>query len=343
MCSSDLTLFEMNAGTAYFNTYFRMGSSKVTDRDARSCRLVMNGGTLAFGGDASFACRTTDLTNQGILDLNGGLMAVTGTVDFASYNGDKVTLNLNPGATFRANVIKQSATTAETAFYGNGGTFQPICKTAAGQTLNAAFSLYSSTNGLVVDTSATLNGAAYTIAQPVLHDPALDAAADGGRVKRGAGLLTLPGANTYTGGTVVEGGILALSGTGTLGTGTGLAVADGAICDLGGTAQAVGEVTASGLVRNGSLTVADGMLVGEGVLSVDGDLTLANGLTLDFAGRSDLDLRAGEPVAVVTGTAMLPCSARAANAGDVRAVTFVRDGTVVYARKIPGGAMLVIR
>ena len=141
----------------------------------------------------------------------------------------------------------------------------------------------------------------------------------------------------------MEGGVLALSGTGTLGTGSGLAVANGAICDLGGTAQAVGEVTASGLVRNGALTVTDGLLVGEGVLSVDADLTLSNGLTLDFAGRSDLDLRAGEPVAVVTGTATLPNSAKAVNAGDVKAVTFVRDGTVVYARKVPGGAVLIIR
>jgi autotransporter-associated beta strand protein len=337
------TLFEMNAGTAYFNTYFRMGSSKVTDRDARSCRLVMNGGTLAFGGDASFAYRTTDLTNQGILDLNGGLMAVTGTVDFASYNGDKVTLRLNPGATFRANVIKQTATTAETAFYGNGGTFQPICKTAAGQTLNAAFSLYSSTNGLVVDTSATLNGAAYTIAQPVLHDPSLDAAADGGLVKRGAGLLTLSGANTYTGGTVVEGGVLALSGAGTLGTGSSLSVANGAIFDLGGTAHAVADVTASGLVRNGGLTVMGGFLVGESVLSVVGDLTFGNALTIDFAGRQGLDLDAGEPIAVVTGTATLPNSATATNAGDVTKVVFARDGDVVYAVAAPSGTVIIFR
>ena len=85
------------------------------------------------------------------------------------------------------------------------------------------------------------------------------------------------------------------------------------------------------------------MLVGEGVLSVDGDLTLANGLTLDFAGRSGLDLLAGEPVAVVTGSVTLPNSAKAVNAGDVKAVALVRDGTVVYARKIPGGAVIVIR
>ena len=54
-------------------------------------------------------------------------------------------------------------------------------------------------------------------------------------------------------------------------SGTSAFLKHGAICDLGGTAQAVGEVATSGLVRNGALTVTGGMLVGEGVLSVDGD------------------------------------------------------------------------
>ena len=336
------TLVEINGGEDYFNTYLRLGSSEATNPGTRKCRIVMNGGSLVFGGDAAFAYHASARTNEGVIDLNGGLFAVTGSVDFASYDGDKVTLRLNPGATFRADAITQTATTADTAFYGNGGTFQPICKTAAGQTLNAAFSLYSSTNGLAVDTSETLNGAAYTIAQPVLHDPALDAA-DGGLVKRGLGTLTLSGANTYTGGTVVEGGILALSGTGTLGTGSSLSVANGAICDLGGTAQAVADVTASGLVRNGGLTVTDGLLVGESVLSVVGDLTLDNALTLDFAGRQGLDLDAGEPIAVVTGTATLPNSATATNAGDVTKVVFARDGDVVYAVAAPSGTVIIFR
>ena len=337
------TLVEINGGEDYFNTYLRLGSSEATNPGTRKCRIVMNGGSLVFGGDAAFAYHAAARTNEGVIDLNGGLFAVTGSVDFASYDGDKVTLRLNPGATFRADAITQTATTADTAFYGNGGTFQPICKTAAGQTLNAAFSLYSSTNGLAVDTSETLNGAAYTIAQPVLHDPALNAAADGGLVKRGLGTLTLSGVNTYTGSTIVEGGILALSGTGSMGTGSRLSVANGAICDLGGTAQAVGEVTASGLVRNGSLTVTDGMLVGEGVLSVVGGLELASTATVDFAGRQGLDLDAGEPIAVVTGTATLPDRTRAANAGKVEKVVFARDGDVVYAVAAPTGTVIIFR
>jgi autotransporter-associated beta strand protein len=245
----------------------------------------------------------------------------------------------------RCNGVNVPAAGATTRFYGNGGTFRPLCLTTAGQTMAAnAFSyLYASTNGLVVDTSETLDGAAYTIAQPVLHDPALDVAADGGLVKRGLGTLTLTGANTYTGGTVVEGGVLALSGTGTLGTGSSLSVAGGAICDLGGTAHAVADLTASGLVRNGALTVTNGLLVGEDVLSVDGDLELASTVTVDFAGRSDLDLRGGEPVAFVTGTATLPNNARAANAGEVRAVVFARDGNTVYAVAAPTGTVILFR
>ena len=333
------TLFEMNGGTAYFGDYLRMGSSKSATAGARTCRLVVNGGSLAFGGPAYFVYNTAGRSNDAFIDLNGGLFAVTGNVDFARYAGDVATLRLNPGATFRAGGITQSAADADTAFYGNGGTFQPI-KT---QVVDDAVKFYASTNGLVVDTAEMAAGGTFEIARPVLHDPALDAATDGGLVKRGVGTLTLSGVNTYTGTTAVEGGVLALSGAGTLGTGASLAVADGAVCDLGGTAQAVGEVTASGLVRNGALTVTGALLVGESVLSADGDLTLAGTAAVDFAGRTDLDLAAGEPVAVVSGTATLPSSAKALNAGDVRLVSFVRDGTVIYALKASGGTVFVIR
>ena len=60
-----------------------------------------------------------------------------------------------------------------------------------------------------------------------------------------------------------------------------------------------------------------------------GVLTLGNDLTVDFAGRPDLNLWAGEPVAFVSGTATLSGPVRTANAGDVKAVTFVRDGNMI--------------
>ena len=89
--------------------------------------------------------------------------------------------------------------------------------------------------------------------------------------------------------------------------------------------------------------MTDGLLVGESVLSVVGDLTLGDALTLDFAGRQGLDLDAGEPIAVVTGTATLPNSATATNAGDVTKVVFARDGDVVYAVAAPSGTVIIFR
>ena len=334
------TLIEINGGTTWVKNQLYLGVSTASSQANQTARLVMNGGSFATAGNMHFAFSNT--TSKAYVDLNGGVLTCSNTL-YAAYNGgNDVTVRLNPNGMFRCNAYSATAGNSVTRFYGNGGTFRPLCRTAAAQTMaaNIFTHLYASTNGLVVDTSETLNGAPFTMAQPILHDPDCEGA-DGGLVKRGAGLLTLTGANTFTGMAVVEGGVLAVSGSGTLGG--GLAVARGAVCDLGGTAQAVGEVTTSGLVRNGALTVTGGMLVGEGVLSVDGDLTLANGLTLDFDGRSDLDLRAGEPIAVVTGTATLPGSAKAVNAGDVKAVTFVRDGTVVYAVPAPSGAVLIIR
>ncbi|MBR1586737.1 MAG: autotransporter-associated beta strand repeat-containing protein [Kiritimatiellae bacterium] len=336
------TLIEINGGSTWVKGQLYMGMSTATSPSSQTCRLVMNGGSFATAGNMHFAYSNS--TNKAYVDLNGGVLTCSNTL-YAAYNGgNDVTVRLNPNGMFRCNAYAATAGNSVTRLYGDGGAFRPLCRTAAAETMaaNVFTYLYASTNGLVVDTSETLNGAPFTMAQAILHDPDCEGA-DGGLVKRGAGLLTLTGANTYTGTTVVEEGILALSGAGTLGAGGGLAVANGAICDLGGTAPTVGDVVASGLVRNGALTVTEALRVGEGVLSVDGDLTLAGTATLDFAGRSELNLLAGEPVAVVTGTTTLPKTASAANAGDAKRVVFVREGAVVYALAAPGGTAVILR
>ena len=336
------TLVEINGGTVWVKKQLYLGRSTATSPSSQINRFVMNGGSFATEGNMHFAYSNS--TNKAYVDLNGGILTCSNTLYAAYKSGNDVTVRLNPNGMFRCNAYAATVGNSVTRFYGNGGAFRPLCRAAAAQTMAAdVFThLYASTNGLVVDTSETLNGASFTMEQAILHDPDC-AAADGGLVKRGAGTLTLAGANTYTGMTAVEGGILALSGAGTLGTGAGLAVADGAICDLGGTEQAAGAVAASGLVRNGALTVTEALSVGESVLSVDGDLALAVTATLDFAGRPELNLLAGEPVAVVSGAASLPKTAPAANAGDVKRVVFFRDGAVVYALAAPGGTVLIFR
>ena len=67
-----------------------------------------------------------------------------------------------------------------------------------------------------------------TINQGLKHDPALGATPDGGLLKTGGGVLTLGGANTYTGGTFVDCGMLEVTNSDALANGgTSLTVAVG--------------------------------------------------------------------------------------------------------------------
>ena len=59
---------------------------------------------------------------------------------------------------------------------------------------------------------ATFNTSSYnvTVAQALLHDPAL-AAGDNGLTKTGSGVLTLTGSSTYTGQTIISAGTIAMT------------------------------------------------------------------------------------------------------------------------------------
>ena len=197
----------------------------------------MNGGTFEMATELNLAHYAN--AAKGYVDLNGGIVTVNGSLYPAKATGNDTTLRLNEGGVFRCNAVVATASDSTTRFYGNGGEFRPLGLTAAALTMPvAAFtSLYASTNGLVINTEELSAGNAYTFAQPIVTDQACEGA-DGGLVKRGRGTLTLTGANTYTGATLVEGGILALSGTGSLGTGSALRVARSASAPCGGRAGA---------------------------------------------------------------------------------------------------------
>jgi len=78
-----------------------------------------------------------------------------------------------------------------------------------------------------------------------------------GLIKAGANTLTLTGTNTYSGGTTVLAGTLAVTNGGKLGASSGtLAVLTGGTLDLNGTTQTVGAVTIAGG------TITDGQLIG---------------------------------------------------------------------------------
>ena len=94
-------------------------------------------------------------------------------------------------------------------------------------------------------------------------------------VKVGGGTLTLGGANTYLGNTLISGGTLTLAGgANRLPTGSTVTVASGATLNLNGQAQTLAGIGGSGSVSGGSLTVTG--TVAPGGLSAVGTLTLAN-------------------------------------------------------------------
>ena len=93
-------------------------------------------------------------------------------------------------------------------------------------------------------------------------------------VKVGGGTLTLSGASTYAGDTLVSGGTLRLAGGASrLPADSDVTVATGATLDLNGQAQAVASIGGSGSVVGGALAVTD--LIAPGGIGAVGTLTLA--------------------------------------------------------------------
>ena len=88
-----------------------------------------------------------------------------------------------------------------------------------------------------------------------------------GLTKEGAGKLILNRANTYTGPTTVNGGTLAISGAGTLGSNSALIVGEYGELDLGGTTQNVGAVSLIGAASNGNLVASGYNIAHNGTIS----------------------------------------------------------------------------
>ena len=170
-------------------------------------------------------------------------------------NASTSRLSLHGGVLKAENIFLDTRTDASYCFfaggkaylYWNGGTYAPVGTTAENQTLQGLTEALVSTNGAVV-TTASLAGESYTIAQPLLHDPALSGK-DGGFTKVGAKPLALAGANTYNGDTYVAEGQL--------------------VIPAGAAATALPPDSAVIVAPGAELVMAAGTQAGVGVLAVD--------------------------------------------------------------------------
>ncbi len=110
--------------------------------------------------------------------------------------------------------------------------------------------------------------------------------------KKGAGTLTMTGANTYAVGTAVDGGTLKLAGGATLPATEMWAGAD-ATLDLNGTSQTAKELGGFGTVKGGTLAVTGTIQPGGrdavGTLTVDGTALTSGTLVIDVAADGTCD------------------------------------------------------
>ena len=149
--------------------------------------------------------------------------------------------------------------------------------------------------------------------------------------KKGAGTLTMTGANTYTVGTAVDAGTLKLASGATLPATEMWAGAD-ATLDLNGTSQTARELGGTGTVKGGTLAVTDTIQPGGrkavGTLTVDG-MTLTSGtLVIDTAADGTCDCL------VATGT--LDISGLSLVLGDGTTLDETKSYTIATASAVTG-------
>ena len=309
----------------------RLGYNRSRNGDNLYSRLTVNAGRVAVGGKFYLLYDNTQgaFTAPGSIVLNGGEVDVKGVIDMSrnAQNPGNLAYNTKFGIWLNGGVLKAenitmtatSATTPQVVF--NGGTYAPYGAKAANRTMECPNKVYVSAGGAVISTENIPAGETYVIAQPLLTDPALNGAADGGLVKRGAGTLALTGDNTFTGPLVVEEGVVALSGG----------------------ATTLAQVSACGVIE-GNLTVTNALVVGNAgsLLSVDGDVTLNARTAIDFGGvlvQGDV----WQPVLAASGTLSVPNMIRARNCGDFNRCKTKVEGGVLYVCPTSLGTRVIIR
>ena len=292
-------------------------------------------GTLTIAGGDYIS------SNTGLYLGTGGGGSSTLTVSSGSalittlrMNATTATVNLN-GGTLQANVIDVQGGT--NTFNFNGGTLVAgASSTTFMQGLDTANVL---NGGAIIDT----NGSDITIAQPLL-----DGGGGGGLTKTGAGTLTLSGANTYTGVTIISEGTLKMGNDAALGTADGKTIVQsGATLDIaghraGGTGASPPsdehiEVSGSGVAGLGALYNSGGTQT-----LAFRNVTLLGDTTFGGTGRWDLRYGAfavgGHTITKVGGSSTVCIvSATVTDPGDidVNAGTFRIEGSTDYNAATP--------
>jgi autotransporter-associated beta strand protein len=196
-----------------------------TVADTNTHRLKVSGGTALLTNSSAVAANivignnTSGQTSTAVIDMTAGELnsqTTDGSVRFgpaSAGNGTNctATVNLDGGILTVGRVFQGTQTGSgviNSTFNFNGGTLRVFPGTSnASQFMTGLDFAYVKSGGAIVDT----NGIIANNGNAVIAQPLLDGTGGGGLTKEGLGTLTLTGANTYTGPTIVNGGKLAIT------------------------------------------------------------------------------------------------------------------------------------
>lgn len=207
-------LFNIAAG----ETWIGEGSTGVWNISGGTANLQLLSLGQAANGNGTLNMRNAASGNTGNLPNGGGNQVVTaGTLRLSNNASATGTVNLDGGILAVNNVVRVNGTGT---FNFNGGTLR--ARQNNGAFMGGLTNAFVKADGAIIDS----NGFGITITQNLLTDAV---STGGGLTKNGGNLLTLTGANTYTGQTNINGGSLAFRNVSSLpgyttATGSGAAV-----------------------------------------------------------------------------------------------------------------------
>jgi autotransporter-associated beta strand protein len=277
----------LNAGTLITNQILHYnGAGSVT-----TARVNFNGGLLRASANSTAFLGTTGSGGTGSLNVyvNGAFGGFSGgaVIDSNGFNVAITTGLLAP----TGDGVSSIALTSGGGGYSGAPYVEISGGGGSGATATATVDLdpASSTFGQVLSITVTNPGVGYTSTPSinllggggsgaVVGTVSTAANTSGGLVKNGAGILTLGAASTYTGGTTINAGTLALGVDNALAA-TGAVTISGGTFDLNTRSNTVGTVT----LQSGAITGTTGVLTSTSDFQLQGgsvSASLAGGVGL---------------------------------------------------------------
>jgi len=318
--------------TVVFNTtsgYFGNGSPQTnvwTNANITVTALVLNNG---YGTDVTVFTNDT-VTGAGAMTLTsstydaqdfvfaGNMTGYSGNVTLSTYNlGFSQTLGLNTSGIFQFGGTTIGGTPAQGSVSVDGNSLNYINNVTGSGTIsvdnlvlnyatNAAYNYLAVNNTTITTYAGVANlGSANLVVSGVL------AGSGAQLLQAGSGTLTLSGANTYGGATIVKNGTLTvngstasgsavtvtnatLNGTGTIGG--SVTITNGGLVNANGTINGTVTVNAGAVLNGngiikGAVTVNGGGTLGAGTAAAIGTLSISNGLTLNATSTNVMRLQ----------------------------------------------------